>query len=140
MQQELVDTYNGLKALAEQNEALIPRLAEACQAYIVDCKAKYPAVPLGNFIAESDERNSYLEIQLSQGISNMKEFQDPKQVAANSKSDKIVRRGQFAYNRATTRNGEKSPLLIATAKIALYHLLMAFSQLQMKANLIRAFC
>lgn len=107
VQQELVDTYNGLKALAERNEALIPRLAEACQAYIVDCKAKYPAVPLGNFIAESDERNSYLEIQLSQGISNMKEFQDPKQVAANSKSDKIVRRGQFAYNRATTRNGEK---------------------------------
>ena len=107
VQQELVDTYNGFKALSEQNEALIPRLAEACQAYIVDCKAKYPAVPLGNFIAESDERNSYLEIQLSQGISNMKEFQDPKQVAANSKSDKIVRRGQFAYNRATTRNGEK---------------------------------
>ena len=28
-------------------------------------------------------------------------------VAANSKSDKIVRKGQFAYNRATTRNGEK---------------------------------
>lgn len=107
VQQELVDTYNGLKALAEQNEALITRLAEACQAYIVDCKAKYPAVPLGNFIVESDERNSNLEIQLSQGISNLKEFQDPKQVAANSKSDKIVRKGQFAYNRATTRNGEK---------------------------------
>ena len=33
-QQELVDTYNGLKALAEQNEALIKPLSEACQAYI----------------------------------------------------------------------------------------------------------
>ena len=41
-QQELVDTYNGLKALAEQNEALIQPLTEACQAYIVDCKKKYP--------------------------------------------------------------------------------------------------
>ena len=28
-------------------------------------------------------------------------------VSANSKSDKIVRTGYFAYNRATTRNGEK---------------------------------
>ena len=107
VQQELVDTYNGLKALAEQNEALIPRLSAACQAYIVDCKTKYPLVNLGDYIEESDERNSDLSIHLSQGISNLKEFQDPKQVAANSRSDKIVRKGQFGYNRATTRNGEK---------------------------------
>jgi type I restriction enzyme S subunit len=44
---------------------------------------------------------------LSQGISNLKEFQNPKQVAQNSTSDKIVRHGYFGYNRATTRNGEK---------------------------------
>ena len=47
VQRELVATYNGLKTLAEQNEALIPRLSAACQAYIVDCRAKYPSVPLG---------------------------------------------------------------------------------------------
>lgn len=107
VQRELVATYNGLKVLAEQNESLLPRLSAACHAYIVDCRAKYPAVPLGNFIQESDERNYDLSITLSQGISNLKEFQEPKQVAQNSKSDKIVRRGYFAYNRATTRNGEK---------------------------------
>ena len=64
-------------------------------------------VRLGDYIEECDERNSKLEIKLSQGISNLKYFQEPKQVAENSKSDKIVRKGQFAYNRATTRNGEK---------------------------------
>ena len=32
VQRELVATYNGLKTLAEQNEALIPRLSAACQA------------------------------------------------------------------------------------------------------------
>jgi type I restriction enzyme S subunit len=37
----------------------------------------------------------------------LKYFQDPRQVAENSKNDKIVRKGNFAYNRATTRNGEK---------------------------------
>lgn len=107
VQQELVDTYNGLKALAEQNEALIEPLSKACEAFIVDCKTKYPEVELGGYIAESDERNSNLEVKLSQGISNLKYFQEPKQVAENSRSDKIVRNGQFAYNRATTRNGEK---------------------------------
>lgn len=107
MQRELVNTYNGLKALAEQNEALIPVLSKACQAYIVDCKNKYPLQSLGDYIEESDERNRDLSIKLSQGISNLKQFQDPVQVAQNSRSDKIVRRGQFAYNRATTRNGEK---------------------------------
>jgi type I restriction enzyme S subunit len=106
-QQELVDTYNGLKALAEQNEALIHPLTEACQAYIVDCKKKYTEVELGEYIQPRDERNRDLSIKLSQGISNFKEFQAPKQVAANSNNDKIVRKGQFAYNRATTRNGEK---------------------------------
>jgi len=56
-QQELVDTYNGLKALAEQNEALIKPLSDACQAYIVDCKKKYPNVQLGEYIEEYDKKN-----------------------------------------------------------------------------------
>ena len=62
---------------------------------------------LGEYIEPIDERNSKLEIKLSQGICNEKYFQDPRQVAENSAADKIVRRGYFAYNRATTRNGEK---------------------------------
>jgi type I restriction enzyme S subunit len=62
---------------------------------------------LGEFITEVEERNTDLSVKLSQGICNLKYFQDPRQVAENSKNDKIVRKGIFAYNRATTRNGEK---------------------------------
>ena len=107
VQQELVDTYNGFKALAEQNEALIEPLSKACEAFIVNCWNKYKIQRLGDYIIEVDNRNFDLSVKLSQGISNMKHFQDPKQVAENSRNDKIVRKGQFAYNRATTRNGEK---------------------------------
>lgn len=57
IQQKLVDTYNGLKALAEQNEALIQPLTEACIAYIAGCKKKYPEVELGEYIEVCDERN-----------------------------------------------------------------------------------
>ena len=107
VQQELVNTYTGLQRLAEENEALIAPLSKACQAFIVDCQKKYPSVELGKYIEEEDERNLDLLVTLSQGIANTKVFQEPKQVSANSKSDKIVRKGYFAYNRATTRNGEK---------------------------------
>lgn len=68
---------------------------------------KIPWRRLGEFIEECDERNTELNIQLSQGVANSKVFQTPKQVAANARGNKIVRSGQFAYNRATTRNGEK---------------------------------
>ena len=62
---------------------------------------------LGDYIRPMDVRNRDLKVNLSQGICNAKYFQNPKQVAENPETHKIVRTGQFAYNRATTRNGEK---------------------------------
>lgn len=75
---------------------------------------KYELMEIGPYIEEIDERNTDLQISLSQGIANTKVFQDPKQVSVNSKSDKIVRTGYFAYNRATTRNGEKISIAYRT--------------------------
>lgn len=62
---------------------------------------------LGDYIREVDVRNTKSEVNLSQGICNQKYFQNPRQVSATPHLDKIVRKGQFAYNRATTRNGNK---------------------------------
>lgn len=62
---------------------------------------------LGDYIEPCSEKNTGLKVSLSQGINNNKYFQTPRQVAQNSENDQIVRRGQFAYNKATTRNGEK---------------------------------
>lgn len=62
---------------------------------------------LGDYIRPIDIRNRDLTVNLSQGICNAKFFQNPKQVADNPETHKVVRTGQFAYNRATTRNGEK---------------------------------
>ena len=58
IQRELVNTYNGLKSLAEDNEALIAPLTQACEALVVDCKRKYDEVELGEYIESCDERNS----------------------------------------------------------------------------------
>lgn len=116
MQRELVDTYNGLKSLAEQNEALIPRLSAVCQAYIVDCRAKYPSVPLGKYIEQLDKRNSYgaLTIADVQGISTDKCFIPTKanMDGVSVLSYKIVAPSEFVYVADTSRRGDKMALAL----------------------------
>lgn len=97
VQRELVATYNGLKALAEQNEALIQPLNQACQAYIVDCKKKYPEVELGDYLDFYFEKNSDCQIKLEQGINIDKVFINPHRPNSDLSSRIIVRKGQFAY-------------------------------------------
>lgn len=97
VQQELVDTYNGLKALAEQNEALIEPLSKACEAFIVDCKNKYPEVEIGEYIDIYKEKNNECKITLEQGININKEFITPQRSNSDLSSRIIVKQGQFAY-------------------------------------------
>lgn len=117
-QQELVDTYNGLKALAEQNEALIKPLTEACQAYIVDCKKKYPEVDLGEYIESCDERNSSEQYSLNdiRGISTEKKFIDTKANldGVSLTAYKVVHKNEFAYVSDTSRRGDKIALALNT--------------------------
>ena len=111
VQQELVDTYNGLKALAEHNEALIQPLTEACQAYIVDCKKKYPEVRLGEYISEFIQQNlnGKLVLEDVRGVSIQKKFIDTKANMDDVPLEKykIVKDGMFAFNVNTARMGEK---------------------------------
>ena len=107
VQQKYVDIYNAMVENQKAYEKGLDDLKLVCDGFIEDLRRKLPSEKIGKYIAPKDERNSTLSIKLSQGISTEKEFTTPKQVADNEKSAKIVRRGQFAYNRATTRNGEK---------------------------------
>lgn len=110
VQQELVDTYNGLKSLAEQNEALIEPLSKACEAMVVDCKNKYPEVTLGEYIKESTERNINNAITLTQGVDVNMQFIPAKREAEDKEGTKIVRTGQFAFNKVVKANGTKLPI------------------------------
>jgi len=100
VQQELVDTYNGLKALAEQNEALIEPLSKACEAFIVDCKTKYPEVKLGEYIEEFDKRNNAGCEYPFYGINKDKTFMPT--VADTNNLDntkyKVVSSGDFVFS------------------------------------------
>ena len=105
VQRELVATYNGLKALAEQNEALIEPLSIACEAAMVDCKRKYQIVELGEYIREFDERNKDNKIKAVKSVSVTKEFKETNaKVNKNELSGyKIVPPNHIAYVQ-TTKN------------------------------------
>lgn len=115
VQRELVALYNGLKDLAEQNEALIPQLSAACHAYIVDCRAKYSPEPLGKYIEQCDERagTNFATTDVF-GISTDKKFISTKAnldgVSLNSY--KVIQPKEFTYVADTSRRGDKIALAL----------------------------
>lgn len=107
IQQKYVDIYNAMIENQRCYEQGLDDLKLVCDAYIEELRRNMNCKKIKSLINACDERNSNLSIKLSQGITNEKEFSNPKQVAESIRSAKIVRTNQFAYNRATTRNGGK---------------------------------
>lgn len=107
IQKKYVDVYNAMIENQKSYECGLEDLKLVCDAYIEGLRRMLPCEAIGPYITPCDERNSDLSVTLAQGITINKEFADPKQVAESERSAKIVRNDQFAYNRATTRNGEK---------------------------------
>lgn len=106
-QQKYVDIYNAMVANQQAYERGLEDLKLTCDAYIEDLRRNMPCEKIGSYISPIDVRNTDLKIKLAQGITIEKQFSSPKQIAETERNAKIVRTGQFAYNRATTRNGEK---------------------------------
>lgn len=107
VQQKFVNVYKAMIANQQSYEHGLMDLKLACDGYIEDLRRNLGTKPIGPYIMPCEERNTDLSITLAQGITIDKVFASPKQVAEAERNAKIVRRGQFAYNRATTRNGEK---------------------------------
>lgn len=106
-QQKYVDIYKAMVSNQQSYERGLEDLKLLCDGYIEDLRRNMGTEPLRSYIMPIEERNSDLTVTLAQGITIDKVFASPKQVAEAERSAKIVRKGQFAYNRATTRNGEK---------------------------------
>ena len=115
-QKRIVDTYNGLKALVEQNEALIEPLSKACEAFIVNCKTKYPEVELGEYIEPCDERNYENKYTFDdvRGISIQKKliYTKADMQGVSLTPYKLLKPREFSYVTVTSRNGGKISLAI----------------------------
>ena len=106
-QQKYIDIYESMVVNQKSYEHGLDDLKLTCDAYIEELRRKIKCEKIGRYIKPIDVRNKDLKVKLAQGITNDKEFATPKQIADEERNAKIVRTDQFAYNRATTRNGEK---------------------------------
>lgn len=99
-QREIVDTWQGLRKMKEENEQIATPLMQLCQSYIQDLKKKYPLVEIGPYIIPSDETNSSGDDLPILGLNKDKVFMP---TAANTssvdiKKYKLVKKGRFAFS------------------------------------------
>lgn len=108
-QRKYVNLYKGLLSNQKTYENSIEDLQLICNTYIEDLIKTQEPKTLGNYIQQSDERNTDLEIDNLLGISVNKVFMPSKanQNGLNLSNYKIVRERQFGYVSVTSRNGEK---------------------------------
>ena len=87
-------------------------LKVVCDAYIENLRRKQPSVPIGRYLRECDEKNSDLSVTLTQGVDVNMQFIPAKREAADKESTRIVRTGQFAFNKVVKSNGTKLPIAL----------------------------
>ena len=113
-QEKVVNAWKALREIKEQNEAIAAPLMQMCQSYIQELKHEYDAVEIGDYIEETNERNSEGIYGASsvRGLSTSKGMIDTKanMEGVSVTSYKIVKPGEIAFVPDTSRRGDKMSL------------------------------
>lgn len=112
IQQKYVDVYNAMLANQRAYESGLEDLKLTCYAYIERLRRDMQSKEIGKYIRPVDERNVNGEITLAQGVNVDKIFIPAKRIANDVESGRIVRNGQFAYNKVMKANGTKLPIAL----------------------------
>jgi type I restriction enzyme S subunit len=115
-QKKYVSLYNGLHTNQKVYESSLRDLQLICDSFFDKLRKNQGSELLGPYIKPIDKKNRDGKVKLFQGISNNKQFITPVQVGENVFNAKLVEHGQFAYNKATTRNGEKISIAYRTGE------------------------
>lgn len=113
-QQKVVNAWKALREIKEQNEAIAAPLMQVCQSYIQELKHKYESVEIGQYIEESNERNSdgkygiasVRGLAVSKGMIKTKANME----GVSLKSYKVVKPREIAFVPDTSRRGDKMSL------------------------------
>jgi type I restriction enzyme S subunit len=111
-QRKFVSLYNGLLTNQKVYQNSLEDLQLICDTYIENLIKTEESKTLGDYIEQSDERNSDLQITFLQGVSTNKVLIETK---ANTNglsfhNYKVVRTGEFVYVADTSRRGDKIAL------------------------------
>lgn len=99
IQKKYAAIYNAMLANQQSYAQGLDDLKVVCDAYIENLRRKQPSVPIGRYLRECDEKNSDLSVTLTQGVDVNMQFIPAKREAADKESTRIVRTGQFAFNK-----------------------------------------
>jgi type I restriction enzyme S subunit len=111
-QKKYVALYKGLLNNQKIYENSLEDLQLICDTYIENLIKSEKPKTLGDYIQQSDERNTDLRIDFLQGVSTSKILINSKAntTGVNFQNYKIIRKGHFVYVADTSRRGDKIAL------------------------------
>lgn len=112
IQKKYVDVYNAMLANQQSYERGLEDLKLVCDAYIEELRRDIPSQKIGPYLRECDEKNTDLSVTLTQGVDVNMQFIPAKREAVDKGSTRIVRNGQFAFNKVVKSNGTKLPIAL----------------------------
>ena len=113
VQQKYVDIYKAMVANQQSYERGLEDLKLVCDGYIEDLRRKMPCERIGQYLVESNRRNSVgLTVDSVRGLSTNKEMIQTKANMSDVGLDsyKVVEPRQIAYVPDTSRRGDKVSL------------------------------
>lgn len=111
-QRKYVDVYLALQSNLAVYQSKVEELKMVCDGYIEELRRKFGAEPIGPYIRSIDVRNTNLSVTLTQGVDVNMQFITAKREAEDQEGTKIVRTGQFAFNKVVKSNGTKLPIAL----------------------------
>lgn len=140
-QRKYVNIYNGLLNNQSCYEKSLEDLQLICDTYIENLIKTEKPKTLGDYIDQSDERNSELTINNLLGISVNKVFIPSRsdKESLNLSGYKIVRENQFGYVSVTSRNGEKISIALLDGKPGLVSSTYVVFEVKDKSELLPEF-
>lgn len=112
IQKEFANIYRGMVDNQEAYETGLDDLKLVCDAYIENLRKHLPPTRIGSFLMESKEKNRDLSVMLAQGVDVNMQFIPAKREASDKDGTRIVRTGQFAFNKVIKCNGTKFPIAL----------------------------
>ena len=111
-QKKFVDIYLALNSNLAAHQSKVDELKLVCDGYIENLRKRLAPEEIGPYIRSVDERNEGLSVSLAQGVDVNMQFIPAKREAEDQEGTKIVRTGQFAYNKVVKSNGTKLPIAL----------------------------
>lgn len=111
-QEKYVKIYFSMLENQKDYERGLKDLKLVCDGYIEDLRKQMPCEAVGPFIKQVEQKNSDLSVTLTRGVDVNMRFIPAKREAVDKESARIVKNGQFAFNKVVKSNGTKLPFAL----------------------------